>query len=67
MEGYEDVRFKQHATIEFLTAGKFHPSTFITMCKCMGINVSCRHGQMIDMAVSARYDMEGNDGYRQVS
>jgi hypothetical protein len=36
MGGYEDVWFKQRATIEFLTVEEFLPSTFITMCKVYG-------------------------------
>ena len=39
-EGYEDVRLKQCATIEFLTVEKFLPPTFMPCSGCMGINVS---------------------------
>jgi len=69
MEGYEEVQLKQRATIEFLTAEKFLPSTFIATCKVYG-------DKCVDvgtMAVPARRgeaslcDMEGSDCYRQVS
>jgi hypothetical protein len=40
IEGCVDVRCRQHAVIEFLTAEKFLSSSLNTICRqCMGINM----------------------------
>jgi hypothetical protein len=76
MEGYEDVQFEQRATIEFLTAEKFLPSTFIAICKvyadkCVDVGTircSVQEFQQDGGGGEASLcDREGSDCYRQVS